>query len=53
MYSVFLGKKRKRSMWSVPKKRQQKKRLPRGKMTVEEEAGGWRQLMLVVQGVGR
>ncbi|XP_045431580.1 sp110 nuclear body protein isoform X7 [Pipistrellus kuhlii] len=24
------GKKRKRSMWSVPKKRQQKKRLPRG-----------------------
>lgn len=53
MYSVFLGKKRKRSMWSVLKKRQQKKRLQRGKMTVEEEAGGWRQLMLVGQGVGR
>lgn len=32
MYSLFLGKKRK-SMWSGPKKKQQKKRLPRGKIT--------------------
>lgn len=48
MYSVFLGKKRKRNMWSVPKKRKQKKRLPKGKMTVEE-AGGWRQLILWVK----
>uniref|UniRef100_A0A452RVF2 SP110 nuclear body protein n=1 Tax=Ursus americanus TaxID=9643 RepID=A0A452RVF2_URSAM len=31
------GKKRKRSIWSTPKKRHQKKRLPKGKMREQEE----------------
>uniref|UniRef100_G1MDN2 SP110 nuclear body protein n=1 Tax=Ailuropoda melanoleuca TaxID=9646 RepID=G1MDN2_AILME len=47
VYPFFLGKKRKRSIWSTPKKRHQKKRLPKGKKREQEEVRGHRQLMLV------
>lgn len=48
-YPFFLGKKRKRYVWSTPKRRHKKKSLPRGKMRVQEKAGGWKQLMQGLQ----
>uniref|UniRef100_A0A8C4LHI0 SP110 nuclear body protein n=1 Tax=Equus asinus asinus TaxID=83772 RepID=A0A8C4LHI0_EQUAS len=39
LYPFFLGKKRKRNVWSIPKKRYQKKSLPKGKTRLQEETG--------------
>uniref|UniRef100_A0A7N5P404 SP110 nuclear body protein n=1 Tax=Ailuropoda melanoleuca TaxID=9646 RepID=A0A7N5P404_AILME len=38
VYPFFLGKKRKRSIWSTPKKRHQKKRLPKGRTSPQHKS---------------